>query len=193
MKMPEESILTERRRELDYLNRTRGLTIRAASAGEIPSLLLLAHQLLPHSTVELSTAEHIQKWNSETLLSVDGADSPIGAAAMLSLNSRGLDALLTGGFCFERPSLHHISRTSEPPAGIYVWAICLRGRAVSAVAAIMEWSKRDGRENAHLYARPVTFEGERFMRRGGFRPIPCGQPDLWRYERPLRQNVTIAA
>jgi hypothetical protein len=47
----------------------------------------------------------------------------------------------------------------------------------------MQWAQRDGRENANIYARPTTPLGERFMDRCGFRPVRCGQADLWRYSR----------
>lgn len=185
--------LRGRRRDLDDLGASRGPTVRAAAREEIPALLSFTRQKLPHSTVQLQVVERIHQWNEETFLVVDGAEAPAGVAALLLLNSRGLDALLTGGFSFDHPDLRHLARSGEAPAGIYVWALCMTGRAVAALWAIMDWSKQRGREHAHLYARPGTPEGERFMRHGGFRPITCGQPDLWRYERRHDDRLTGAA
>lgn len=180
-------------RKLDNLRNARGFAIRVASAEEIPSLVSLTRQLLPSSNVDFSTARRVHEWNPETFLVVGGVGEPVGMAALLQINSRGLDALLTGGFNFELPHLRHLARAGAPPAGIYVWALCMRGRAVSALAAIMEWAKQGARSEAHVYACPHTADGLRFSRRSGFRPIACGQPGLWRYERPYPDLSTQAA
>jgi hypothetical protein len=180
-------------RNLDNLRRACSSAIRVASAEEIPSLLSLTRELLPSSDVDYATARRVHEWNPETFLVVGGVGEPTGMAALLQINARGLDALLTGGFNFKQPLLRHLARAGAPPAGIYVWALCMRGRAVSALAAIMEWAKQGGRSEAHLYACPHTPGGLRFSRRSGFRPIACGQSGLWRYERPCPDLFTQAA
>jgi hypothetical protein len=182
-----------RARELDNFSSARGVAIRAAFAEEIPTLVHLTRELLPSSKVDSTTARRIHDWNPETFLVVGDIGEPQGMAALLQVNSRGLDALLTGGFNFEQPDLRHLSAVGSPPAGIYVWALCLRGRSVTALAAIMEWAKRGARSDAHVYACPHTPDGLRFTRRSGFQPIACGQPGLWRYARPYRDLLTQAA
>lgn len=180
------------RRRLDHLE-PFGPPVRPACAEDIESLLAFTKELLPLSNVNIETALSIHERNSESFLIVDGPEGPIGLAALLLLNYGGLDALLAGDFCFDRPELGQLTSTGEAPAAIYVWALCMKGRAVASLSAIMAWAKQDGRENAHLYSRPTTTKGERFMRHGGFHPIACGQPDLWRYERPVSNEASIAA
>jgi hypothetical protein len=182
-----------RMRELDNLQGSRGFGIRIASAEEIPLLVSLTRKLLPSSNVEFTTARLVHEWNPETFLVVGEVGEPVGMAALLQMNSSGLHALLTGGFNFEQPHLHHLSRAGGQPAGIYVWALCMRGRGVNALAAIMEWAKQGARAEAHVYACPLTPDGLRFTRRSGFSQIACGQPGLWRYERPRRDLLTQAA
>lgn len=189
---PGEAQVSAGRRRLDHLE-PFGPPIRPARAEDIESLLAFTKELLPLSDVNMETALSIHERNSESFLIVDNPDGPIGLAALLLLNSLGLDALLAGRFCFNRPKLHHLAPTGETPAAIYVWALCMKGRAVGSLSAIMAWAKQEGRANAHLYSRPTTTKGERFMRHGGFHPIVCGQPDLWRYERPVSNNASIAA
>ncbi len=180
-------------RELDNLQTSRGFGIRIASAEEIPSLASLTRKLLPSSKVEFATARLLHEWNPETFLVVGEVGRPVGLAALLQINSSGLDALLSGDFNFEQPDLRHLSPAGAQPAGIYVWALCMRGRAVNALPAIMEWAKQGGRADAHVYACPSTPVGLRFTQRSGFSQITCGQPGLWRYERPHRDLLTQAA
>lgn len=194
MKKSHPPVVTGRRRELDRLESKHGLTIRPARADEIPSLMALARRQLSLIATVDDVAVRVHLRNPSSFLVVDDRTGPVGVVALLLLNGQGLDALLTGELCFTNPDLRHLAPWDEVPAGIYVWTLCAQGRAISALTKIMEWSKQDGRARANLYARPVTAEGERFMRHGGFCPIRCGQSDLWRYQRvAAEESPTIVA
>jgi len=170
-------------RDLDSLRLRHSPKLRPASVEEIPALLAFAAPEIPAIQASMGVVRRVQEANPNSILVIESRKDVSGVIALLLLNARGLDALLAGELCFANPDPSQLAAPNDPLAAIYVWILCARGKAAAAVGEVMQWAQRDGRENANIYARPTTPLGERFMDRCGFRPVRCGQADLWRYSR----------
>jgi hypothetical protein len=170
-------------RDLDGLRLRHSPKLRPASVEEIPALLSFAATEIPGVQASAGVVTRVQEANPNSILVIENRQGVAGVIALLLLNTRGLDAMLAGECCFANPDPSQLAAPNDPIAAIYVWILCARGKAAAAVGEVMQWAQRDGRESANIYARPTTPQGERFMDRCGFRPVRCGQPDLWRYSR----------
>jgi hypothetical protein len=173
----------DRHRDLDSLQLRHSPKLRPASVEEIPALLSFASSELPGIQASVGVVTRVQEANPESILVIEDRNGVCGVIALLLFNTSGLDALLAGELCFANPDPSQLAAPNDPLAAIYVWILCARGKSAAAVGEIMQWAQRDGRENANIYARPTTSQGERFMGRCGFQPFRCGQADLWRYSR----------
>jgi hypothetical protein len=172
-----------RHRDLDGLRLRHSPKLRPASVEEIPALLSFAASEVPGIQASSGVVRRVQEANPKSILVIEDRNGVSGVIALLLFNTRGLEALLAGELCFANPDPSQLAAPNDPLAAIYVWILCARGKAAAAVGEVMQWAQRDGRENANIYARPTTPQGERFMSRCGFQSVRCGQTDLWRYSR----------
>ena len=158
-------------------------SLRPACVAEIPALVDFVASELPGLQASAESVERVQQANPRSILVIEEGGHLKGVIALLLLNAAGLKELMEGRFRFADPEPAHIAGPNDVLAGIYVWILCARGRAAAALGHLMQWAQDEGRTAAHIYARTTTSEGERFTRHCGFRPYPCEQQGLWRYER----------
>jgi hypothetical protein len=177
-----------KRREFDRLSQCDGPEIRVATAEEIPFLHEFAKLQIPDVQAFESTLRRVHQRNSNSLLVITENERFLGGVGFLFLNEAGRDALLKGELDFQNPQDECLCKEEDAPAAIYVWANYAKGRAIRVTWKVMEWLRQEGRAQADLYARPNTFEGVRFVKNGGFKPIASSRHELWRYERATSIN-----
>jgi predicted GNAT family N-acyltransferase len=172
-----------RLRPLDLLPPSRRFTLRPATASEVEQLVAAAAEEIPAMKVIKPAIGRVFAFNHETILAVHAGERLIGGVAFLYLNREGLERLLAGGLSIADPELRYLAPCGEAPAALYFWALYLPGPAVAAMGNVMEFFRRPGFADAHLYARPGTMKGARFMEHTGFVPVTEGPPDLFVYRR----------
>lgn len=96
-----------------------------------------------------------------------------GFLAVLPLTHEGTRRLIDGSLDTRRPDLSCITRQSERPAGIYVWAIHAKGAIAAAIPLVFQKFSTPLYQGVNLYARSVTKDGRRVLQTLGFTPEAC--------------------
>jgi predicted GNAT family N-acyltransferase len=93
-----------------------------------------------------------------------------GFLAVLPLTHEGTRRLLDGRLNTRNPELCFLTRQSERPAGIYVWAIHAKGAIVAAIPLVLQKFSTPLYQGINIYSRPITKQGLRVLEPLGFTP-----------------------
>lgn len=93
-----------------------------------------------------------------------------GFLAVLPLTHEGTQRLLDGRLDTKNPDLTYVTRQSERPAGIYVWAIHAKGPIAAAISLVLEKYSSPLYQGVNIYSRPITKGGLRVLEPLGFSP-----------------------
>lgn len=93
-----------------------------------------------------------------------------GFLAVLPLTHEGTRRLLDGRLDTKNPDLTYVTRQSERPAGIYVWAIHAKGPIAAAISLVLEKYSSPLYQGVNIYSRPITKGGLRVLEPLGFSP-----------------------
>lgn len=93
-----------------------------------------------------------------------------GFLAVLPLTHEGTRRLLDGRLDTKNPDLTYVTRQSERPAGIYVWAIHAKGPVAAAISLVLEKYSSPLYQGVNIYSRPITKGGLRVLEPLGFSP-----------------------
>jgi hypothetical protein len=171
------------RRSLDHLPLTRRYLVRIADDEELPELAALVERHIPGITNAYESARRVHLHHRGSVGAVVRDERIVGTVACLYLNSTGLARLRSGTFSFREPEVDALAVPGEPPAAIYIWALCLPATTIGAIGNVMLWLQRPLYRQADIFARPGTIGGMRFMRDTGFVASAFCTPDLWIYQR----------
>jgi len=80
-----------------------------------------------------------------------------GFLAVLPLTHEGTQRLLDGRLDTKNPDLTYVTRQSERPAGIYVWAIHAKGPIAAAISLVLEKYSSPLYQGVNIYSRPITY------------------------------------
>jgi len=93
-----------------------------------------------------------------------------GFLAVLPLTHEGTRRLVDGRLETCNPDLSFVTRQSERPAGIYVWAIHAKGAIAAAIPLVLQKFSTPLYQGVNIYSRPITKEGLRVLEPLGFSP-----------------------
>jgi hypothetical protein len=172
------------RHELDGLSPTSAITVRLASARQLPALTAIARAEIPGVCLSEQGLARFLRHDPESIFTFERAGNILGGIAFLHLNCRGHDALLLDAIDLKAPSREFLARPGEDVSAMYVWALAGHGRAALGLGNVKEYLKRPRFIAADYFAQPSTPAGRDLLAALGFRQIPSFQPDLWCYERP---------
>jgi|SRR5580698_4822660 hypothetical protein len=171
------------RHELDGLPATTAITVRLASAGQLPTLAEIARAEIPGVSLSAQGLAKFLEHDPESIFTFERGGSLLGGIAFLYLNCRGHDALLLDAIDLKQPAREFLSQPDEEVSAIYVWALAGYGRAAIGLGNVKEYLKGPRFRGADYFAQPSTPAGRDLLMALGFAPIASFQPDLWSYER----------
>lgn len=158
---------------LQLAKRTVIFTVDAAG---IAALMDAARQDIPGLTSN-EIVQAVVNHNPDVFWAIARRDqfdiaSPTGEGflAALPLTHEGTRRLVDGTLNTKDPDLCCITRQSERPAGIYVWAIHAKGSIVAAIPLVLQKFSTPLYQGVNIYSRPITKEGLRVLDPLGFRP-----------------------
>ena len=93
-----------------------------------------------------------------------------GFLAVLPLTHEGTRRLIDGRLDTRNPEICFVTRQSERPAGIYVWAIHAKGSIAAAIPLVLQKFSTPLYRGVNIFSRPVTKEGLRVLEPLGFSP-----------------------
>ena len=157
--------------------------IRHALIDDLPELKALAGRHLSDELAPVDVVGRVITHNPNNLMVMCQGERLVGLWAMLMLNARGLEALLTGGIKAHDPDLTLLSASTEAPAAIYVWVIICPGTAAEGIHHMSHFLRQPLYRNANLYSRPTTDAGVRINLRRGLVPLGTSNLGLFRYVR----------
>lgn len=177
--------------------------IRRANRFDVNKLIALAQDNLSDPIAPAHIVEGVIGRNPNNLLAIDRGEDLAGAWAMLMLNARGLEALLTGTLDPHDPDLRLLAASTEAPAAIYVWVIMCPGVAAEGIHHVAHFLRQPLYAAANLYSRPTTPPGIKINLRRGFSPLRDCPYGFYQYIRranrsrkhapALRQAATVGA
>lgn len=179
--------------EFDYLRiplKPR-VMIRRVTADDFGSLSLFLKQHLSGPTADQATVERVLATNANSVMMMCTREGLKGVWAMLMLTPAGLEALLNGEFNGLDPLAHHLTKTAEVPAAIYVWILISPGVGAEGICHVAEFLRNPLFRHANLYSRPTTPEGLAINMRRGFRPVGDPRLGLLRYVRVANQQYAV--
>ena len=145
------------------------------SAG-IASLMDAAREDIPGLTTN-RIVQTVANHNPDTFWAIARKDhydiaSPKGEGflAVLPLTHEGTRRLIDGRLDTRNPDISFVTRQSERPAGIYVWAIHAKGAIVAAIPLVLQKFSTPLYQGINIYSRPITKEGLRVLEPLGFSP-----------------------
>ena len=109
----------------------------------------VVHRIVSHNPDSLWAIARRDRFNSS-------APSPEGLMAFLLLNLDGMRAMFSGTFDATNPDLSMLTRQSEKPAGIYLWATHARGAIAGAISLVMEKMSTPLYRDVEIYTRATT-------------------------------------
>jgi predicted GNAT family N-acyltransferase len=140
----------------------------------------VVHRIVSHNPDSLWAIARRDRFNSS-------APSPEGVMAFLLLNLDGMRAMFSGTFDATNPDVSMLTRQSEKPAGIYLWATHARGPIAGAISLVMEKMSTPLYRDVEIYTRATTPEGLRMTLATGFRQGATFEgkfiPDLFTFSR----------
>ena len=122
----------------------------------------VVHKIVSHNPDSVWAIARRDRFNSST-------PTCEGLMAFLLLNRDGMHGLFDGTFDATNPDLSLLTRQSEKPAGIYLWATHARGAAAGAISLVMEKMSTPLYRDVEIYTRATTPEGLRMTLATGFR------------------------
>ncbi len=145
----------------------------------------VVHRIVSHNPDSLWAIARRDRFNSS-------APSPEGCMAFLLLNAGGMRAMFAGTFDATNPDLSLLTRQSEKPAGIYLWATHAKGAMAGAISLVMEKMTTPLYRDVDCYTRATTPEGLRMTLATGFRAGATFEgkhlPDLFTFSRRAEQR-----
>lgn len=180
--------------EFDLLTtpKRQKITIRRANHLDLSPVGAFARSTLPEGLAANESVGRVIAHNRNSIMLFERAGEVAGFWAMLMLTPQGLERLLLGELDTLEPDLSSLTRTLEPPAAIYSWAVVAPGLAAEGVFHVSRFLRRPMYRHANMYARPNTEEGVRFNLRLGSRPVPAAETGLYRYVRLANRRDALA-
>src|ERR1700744_2584510 len=130
------------RHELDGLPTTTAITVRLASAGQLPTLADIARAEIPGICLSAQGLAKFLAHDPESIFTFERSGSLLGGIAFLHLNCRGHDALLLDAIDLKQPDRDLLARPGEEVSAMYVWALAGYGRAALGLGNVKEYLKR---------------------------------------------------
>jgi hypothetical protein len=161
--------------------------IRTAINGDLPELYDLARRHLEDDLAPPEVVSAVIDHNPNNLIVMSRGGQAVGLWAMLMLNARGLEALLTDGFDAHGPALRMLALPAEAPAAIYVWVIVCPGIAAEGIHHVSKFLRQPLYRAANLYSRPTTPAGVKINLRRGLSPLKTSTIGLYRYVREANE------
>lgn len=172
---PDSSASAAKRPDFDdlALKPVRHVSAFPAPESRLGELTALAALTIPSLAAAEPIVREVHRHNPDSIWSVEtNGGVAVGVFAMLLLNRRGLQQLLSGEFDSAAPDLTQLAQQGEHAAGVYLWAIVTPGLAIEAFSAVSRWLRTPTMRSADVFARPTTEAGLRLTLRLGFEPIP---------------------
>ena len=162
--------------KMTILQMARRTVIFTVDAAEIASLMDNAREDIPGLTSN-EIVQAVANHNPDTFWAIARKDnfdivSPKGEGflAVLPLTHEGTRRLVDGRLETCNPDLSFVTRQSERPAGIYVWAIHAKGAIAAAIPLVLQKFSTPLYQGVNIYSRPITKEGLRVLEPLGFSP-----------------------
>lgn len=167
--------------------------IRTAIKSDLPALYELARRHLEDDLASPEIVSAVVDHNPNNLIVMSRGGRAVGLWAMLMLNARGVEALLTGGFNAHGPDLRMLAAPAEAPAAIYVWVIVCPGIAAAGIHHVSKFLRQPLYRAANLYSRPTTAAGVKINLRRGLSPLSTSTIGLYRYVREANEAPGLPA
>ncbi|QPC41905.1 hypothetical protein HW532_03730 [Kaustia mangrovi] len=173
-------------RELDLLPAMpmpAGVIVRQLREEDFDPLYDLAERYFGGAIASREVVRGIVRHNPESAYAIgrmtdDGAFRAFGYVALLMLNARGLEALISGALDAHDPQLEYLEDSGGQPAAVYVWGVVAAGKAIAGLPRIMDLLQAERYRHADLYARPATEAGLRILKSLSFVQCPrAGEPE----------------
>ena len=190
---PDSSAYSARRRDFDDQADlpVRHVVASPAVEGELGRLVGLAAGAIPSLAAAEPIVRNVHRHNSDSIWSVRSRNgAAVGVFAMLLLNRRGLQSMLSRKFDSAAPELDQLAGRGEEAAAVYLWAIVTPGLAIEAFRTVSRWLRTSKMRSADIFARPATEAGLRLSLRLGFEPIP--EIGLYCFRRHWNRRETSA-
>jgi predicted GNAT family N-acyltransferase len=162
--------------KMTLLQVARRTVIFTVDAAGIACLMDAAREDLPGMTTN-KIVQAVANHNPDTFWAIARRDhfdiaAPKGEGflAVLPLTHEGTRRLLDGRLDTRNPDLAFVTRQSERPAGIYVWAIHAKGAIAAAIPLVLQKFSSPLYQGVSIFARTVTKEGRRLVEPLGFCP-----------------------
>jgi predicted GNAT family N-acyltransferase len=162
--------------KMTILQMARRTVIFTVDASGIASLMDAAREDIPGLTSN-EIVQAVANHNPDTFWAIARKDqfdiaSPKGEGflAVLPLTHEGTRRLVDGRLDTRNPDMSLVTRQSERPAGIYVWAIHAKGTTAAAIPLVLQKFSTPLYQGINIYSRPITKEGLRVLEPLGFSP-----------------------
>jgi len=162
--------------KMTIMQMARRTVIFTVDAAGIASLMDAAREDIPGLTSN-GIVQAVANHNPDTFWAIARKDnfdiaSPTGEGflAVLPLTHEGTRRLLDGSLDTRNPDISLVTRQSERPAGIYVWAIHAKGSIAAAIPLVLQKFSTPLYQGVNIYSRPITKEGLRVLEPLGFSP-----------------------
>jgi hypothetical protein len=173
------------KREFDDLRDlpVRRVTVAPAPLDEIGAVVRFAAGEIPSLAAAEPTVLRVQRQHPESVWMFRRNGDPgnadlVGIYSMLMLNPSGLARLFDGAFDFANPPADGLCGPEDTVAGIYKWAVAIRGTAAEGIRAMSRHMQGPRYATANLYARAVGEAAQRLDFNLGFRPLQPGSEML---------------
>jgi predicted GNAT family N-acyltransferase len=158
------------------LQLAKRMVIFTVNAAGIGALVDAARNDIPGLTTN-QMFQTVAKHNPDTFWAIAGRDrfdntAPKGEGflAALPLTHEGTRRLIEGTIDTKNPELRYVTRQSERPAGIYVWAIHAKGPLAAGIPLVLQKFSAPLYRGVNIYSLPVTKGGLRVLEPLGFTP-----------------------
>ncbi len=135
--MAERRDAQSHRFDLEYLPVSRRFDVAVATSDEIAILAQFTAKYLPAVESAKSALSAVQE-KSKSLLAIKTRNKLVGCFALLSLNDRGLEQLLSGQLWTAKPDLDGLTVPDERASAILVGRFVLQGMALGRLEIL--WS-----------------------------------------------------
>jgi hypothetical protein len=171
------------RDELDRLMPGSAVTAAPASVREMLDLLVLARRAIPGINASVVDLALFLRHDPESLFAIKRNGKLLGGIGFFYLNEYGEDALLTNRINLRDPDRRFLCQPHEKVSAIYVRALAGHGRFTVGLGNVAAYLRKPRFIEADYFAQPATADGRRLLIALGFRSIPGGRSNLWRYQR----------
>jgi predicted GNAT family N-acyltransferase len=162
--------------KMTVLQMARRTVIFTVDGAGIASLMDAAREDIPGLTSN-EIVQRVTNHNPDTFWAIARKEqfdiaSPRGEGflAVLPLTHEGTRRLVDGRLDTRNPDIAFVTRQSERPAGIYVWAIHAKGAIAAAIPLVLQKFSTPLYQGINIFSRPITKEGLRVLEPLGFSP-----------------------